>query len=139
MSRFETRLKPQADECFLAALLHSIGMNIIAMERQGHYSDMIAACEKNNWSLIQLEKQSYGMTHTEVGKKAALHWKLPDIYQPLMEISPNSEPGTIVEDLAKLTFIAAVCGFAAAGDSGERDRDRCGAPVSISSSVAQAT
>lgn len=105
---FDTRLKPQADEGFLAGLLHSIGMNIIAMERQGHYSDMIAACEKNNWNLIQLEKQSYGMTHTEVGKKAALHWKLPDVYQPLMEISPNSEPGTIVEDLAKLTFIAAV-------------------------------
>jgi HD-like signal output (HDOD) protein len=106
---FETRLKSQADECFLAALLHSIGMNIIAMERQGHYSDMIAACEKNNWSLVQLEKQSYGMTHAEVGKKAALHWKLPEIYQPLMEISPNSAPETIVEDLAKLTFIAAVC------------------------------
>jgi hypothetical protein len=102
-------------------------MNIIAMERQGHYSDMIAACEKNNWSLIQLEKQSYGMTHTEVGKKAALHWKLPEIYQPLMEISPNSAPETIVEDLAKLTFIAAVCGIAAAGDSRERQRGRCGA------------
>jgi HD-like signal output (HDOD) protein len=128
---FETRLKPQADEGFLAALLHSIGMNIIAMERQGHYSDMIAACEKNNWSLVQLEKQSYGMTHAEVGKKAALHWKLPEIYQPLMEISPNSAPGTIVEDLAKLTFIAAVSRIAAARDSRERHRGRCRAPVSI--------
>ncbi len=105
---FETRLKPQADECFLAALLHSIGMNIIAIERQGHYSDMIAACEKNNWSLVQLEKQSYGMTHTEVGKKAALHWKLPDIYQSLMEISHDSPPESISDDIAKSTFIAAV-------------------------------
>ncbi len=105
---FDTRLKPQADECFLAALLHSIGMNIIAMERQGHYSDMIAACEKNKWDLAKLEKQSYGMTHSEVGKKAAQFWKLPDIFERIMEISHLSDAAALTEPLQQSTYIAAV-------------------------------
>jgi HD-like signal output (HDOD) protein len=104
----ETRLKPQADECFLAALLHSIGMNIIAMERQGHYSDMIAACEKNKWDLAKLEKQTYGMTHSEVGKKAALFWKLPEGFQSIMEISQHSVTSGLTEPLEQSTYIAAV-------------------------------
>lgn len=103
-----TTMKAQAEEGFLAALLHSIGMNLLALQREGHYSDMLAACEKNKWNLAQLEKQSYGVTHTELGKKAAVHWSLPEIYQKLMEITPSTDAGTLTEPMEKLTFIAAV-------------------------------
>lgn len=103
-----TTLKNQADEAFLAALLHSIGMNLLALEKAGHYSDMIDACEKNKWDLLKLEKQSYGVTHTEAGKQAAQFWKLPDIYQQLMEITPASDVAALKDPMEKLTFIAAV-------------------------------
>ncbi len=104
----ETTLKPQADESFLAALLHSIGMNIMALQKQGHYSDMIDACEKNKWELSKLEKQSYGTTHTTLGKRAAEAWKLPDIFKRLMEISPTTEYTNLLDPLEKSTYIAAV-------------------------------
>lgn len=104
----ETKLKPQADECFLAALLHSIGMNIMALQKQGHYSDMIDACEKNKWELSKLEKQSYGTTHTILGKRAAETWKLPDIFKRLMEISPTTEYTNLLDPLEKSTYLAGV-------------------------------
>ncbi|MBN8221888.1 MAG: HDOD domain-containing protein [Spirochaetes bacterium] len=104
----ETKLKPQADECFLAALLHSIGMNIMALQKQGHYSDMIDACEKNKWELSKLEKQSYGSTHTTLGKRAAEAWKLPEIFKRLMEISPATEYTNLLDPLEKSTYIASV-------------------------------
>ncbi len=103
-----TSLKSQAEEAFLAALLHSIGMNLLALQREGHYSDMLAACEKNKWNLSQLEKQSYGVTHNELGKKAAIQWGLPAIYQKLMEITTATDASALTEPLEKLTFIAAV-------------------------------
>lgn len=104
----ETKLKPQADECFLAALLHSIGMNIMALDKQGHYSDMMDACEKNKWDLAKLEKQSYGTTHTTLGKRAAEAWKLPEIFKRLMEISPATEYTNLLDPLEKSTYMAAV-------------------------------
>lgn len=104
----ETKLRPQADECFLAALLHSIGMNIMALQKQGHYSDMIDACEKNKWELSKLEKQSYGTTHTILGKRAAEAWKLPDAFKRLMEISPATEYTNLLDPLEKSTYMAAV-------------------------------
>jgi|GEM_PF-3413781 len=104
----ETKLRPQADECFLAALLHSIGMNIMALDKQGHYSDMIEACEKNKWDLAKLEKQSYGTTHSLLGKRAAEIWKLPDVFKRLMEISPATEYTNLLDPLEKSTYIAAV-------------------------------
>ncbi|MFZ5629468.1 MAG: HDOD domain-containing protein [Spirochaetota bacterium] len=103
-----TSLKSRADEAFLAALLHSIGMNIMALQKGGHYSDMIDACEKNKWDLLKLEKQSYGMTHTELGKRAAETWKLPPVFLRLMEISPASEPAQLTEAVEQLTYTAAI-------------------------------
>lgn len=111
----ETKLKPQADECFLAALLHSIGMNIMALQKQGHYSDMIDACEKNKWELSKLEKQSYGTTHTTLGKRAAEAWKLPDVFKRLMEISPTTEYTNLLDPLEKTTYIASVVASALLG------------------------
>lgn len=103
-----TTLKPQAEEAFLAALLHSIGMNLLALQKEGHYSDMIAACEKNKWELAKLEKQSYGITHAEIGKKAAEQWKLPPIFQKLMEINVAMDTTLLTEPMEKLVFTGAV-------------------------------
>lgn len=105
----ETKLRPQADEAFLAALLHSIGMNIMALQKQGHYSDMIDACEKNKWDLTKLERQSYGTTHTLLGKRAAEAWKLPEVFKRLMEISPSTEYTNLLDPMEKSTFMASVC------------------------------
>jgi len=104
----ETKLRPQADEAFLSALLHSIGMNIMALQKQGHYSDMIDACEKNQWDLTKLEKQSYGTTHSTLGKRAAEAWKLPDIFKRLMEISPATEYSNLLDPMEKSTYMASV-------------------------------
>lgn len=101
-------LKAQSEEGFLAALLHSIGMNIMALQKGGHYSDMIDACETNKWDLLKLEKQSYGITHTELGKKAAETWQLPGLFSRLMEISPSSDPAQLTENMEKLTYTSAV-------------------------------
>ncbi|MBV6492280.1 MAG: hypothetical protein LDLANPLL_00273 [Turneriella sp.] len=105
----ETSLRKEADEAFLAALLHKIGMSIMALQNAGHYSDMIQACEKNKWDLQKLEKQSYGITHIELGKKAASTWKLPDEFQKFMEISATSPYESLTSPLEKSTFIGAVC------------------------------
>jgi len=104
----ETTLRAQADECFLAALLHSMGMNIMALQNKGHYSDMIDACVKNKWELAKLEQQAYGTTHTALGKKAAEYWKLPDIFQRIMEISAASDDASLVSSVEKSTYVAAV-------------------------------
>jgi HD-like signal output (HDOD) protein len=103
-----TTLKPQAEEAFLAGLLHSIGMNLLALKHEGHYSDMLAACEVNKWNLLELEKQSYGTTHTALGRQAAVQWKLPPIFEKLMEITVEMDTAKLAEPMEKITYAAAV-------------------------------
>lgn len=96
-----------ADECFLGALLHTIGMNVMAITKQLHYSSMLEACEKNKWDLKKLEKQSYGVTYVELGRKAAEKWQLPATLVRLMEVSLHSAPETLIEPIDRFTFLAA--------------------------------
>lgn len=103
-----TAHKAQADEAFLAALLHSIGMNVLSLEKQGHFSDMLEACEKNKWDLLKLEKQAYGVTHLELGLQAVEHWGLPAIYSRLIHVTPSSDIQELDSVLEKSTFVAAV-------------------------------
>jgi len=102
----ESPHKNLADECFLGALLHTIGMNIMAQSKQLHYSSMIEACEKNKWDLQTLEKQSYGKTHIDLGKMAAEKWALPEIYRRLMEISLATDVKTLATPTEQITYVA---------------------------------
>jgi len=104
----ETKHANMSDECFLGALLHSIGLNIMALSKQMHFSSMIEACEKNKWDILKLEKDSYGTTHVELGKQAAEKWNLPQHYHNLMNISVRSQPTELTELIMQITFIAAV-------------------------------
>lgn len=109
----ESSHKNISDECFLGALLHTIGMNVMSLTKQLHYSSMLEACEKNKWDLKNLEKQSYGVTHVELGRKAAEKWQLPETYRRLMDVSLASDANTLLEPIDQVIFLAAYLSSAA--------------------------
>ncbi len=110
---------PDADEAYLAGLLHDIGKLVFLLQfprefaafhtelsAQGHYS-------LHGTLPIELEKAHFGMSHMEAGRQVALHWGFPANlvdaiwmhHQPVMDTIPP-EPSSLGQ---LLRFADVVC------------------------------
>lgn len=102
-----------AEEAFLAGLLYNIGMSILALNKGDHYAFLIEQAEKNGFDLRDMEKSSYGTTHSEAGQQAAQQWNLPESLQHSMLLTPSSMNGS--DDLGNITVISVFLGMQGAG------------------------
>ena len=66
------------EDCFIAALLMDIGCLVLHKLLRDQY-DMLCAEAQSHADLPALEKQKLGITHMDVAKILAAHWKLPDV------------------------------------------------------------
>ncbi|MBI3395001.1 MAG: HDOD domain-containing protein [Spirochaetia bacterium] len=69
------------EESFVSALLHRIGMTILALNRTEHYELILQQCEKNGWGLMKMEQGAYKTTHNSVTQEAFATWNLPEAMQ----------------------------------------------------------
>lgn len=76
------------EELFLGALLHKIGMTILAQHYQHQYSDILQYSETGRKKLLTLEEEQFSVTSIDVGTKVFEQWKLP---QQLREIISNQD------------------------------------------------
>lgn len=102
-------IKSPLEEAFLGALLHRIGMTILAINRPDHYQVLLDFASKGKESLVQLEEKSYQINQNQVTQMVCDAWKLPpDLAEPLMNADCSPEDIGAFSDVTRLTIAAAV-------------------------------
>jgi len=97
------------EEVFLSALLHKIGMSILAVNKSEHYALLLEECEKNEFDILEMERSSYGTDHMELGRQIAEMWKLPNELVRCCGIGTHTKVEELQTELEKITFIASIC------------------------------
>ena len=97
------------EEAFVGALLHRIGMSIIAMNKPDHYDTLLDFSEQGKGSLVELERESYRTDQNAVTALVCDAWKLPPaLREPLVKADCESEEVAALSDLTRLTIVSAV-------------------------------
>lgn len=97
------------EEAFLAALLHRIGMSIIAVNKADHYSALLEFCEKQDGDLRGMERDSYRFDQDQVAVMVGEAWKLPpELKETLAQIDCEPEVVPQLSDLTRLTILSAI-------------------------------
>ncbi len=103
--------KEIVEEVFLAALLHKLGITVLAINKGDHYAFLLEQAEQDELDIIELEKSAYGITQVEIGRHLATEWKLPEVIVRCCGISTNTKIEELQSDIEKITFIASICGM----------------------------
>ena len=67
----------EAEDIFLAGLLHDIGIVLEDQHVHDHFLAVIGSLDKNR-TLAQVERDIMGFDHTTLGEKVAENWKFPE-------------------------------------------------------------
>lgn len=97
------------EELFLGALLHKIGMSILALNLRKPYAEAIRAAEEQGVPLQEMEQKQFGTNHVEVGKMVFDQWKLPEALKTV--IAEHDFPADEIEsrsDLVRITALASL-------------------------------
>lgn len=111
---------PECEEIATAALLHDIGKVIIRLKCENQSSEMSALMSKKGLSSFQVERETIGTDHAEVGGWLAKSWFLPEkLIVPIafhhdVEGSALHQTKTAVVHLADVLIKAS--GFGYSGD-----------------------
>ncbi len=101
--------KQYKEQAFLGALLHKIGMTILALDQKKAYSDLIENAEKNFADLIEEERKTFGTDHVEVGKLAFEKWNIPaDLQEVIADHNFPASDVDSVPDLVRITALASL-------------------------------
>ncbi len=73
--------KKLSEDAFVSALLHRVGMTIMALNHPDHYNVILDQCAKNGWELRKMEQDSYKTTHAALTLEAFASWNLPAAMQ----------------------------------------------------------
>lgn len=73
----QTGSKALAEECFAAGLLHDTGKVILLSERPGEYAEVQHRLEEDGASIEEVESESLGCSHAQLGGYLMSIWGLP--------------------------------------------------------------
>ncbi len=92
------------EEAFIAGLMHDIGQIVLASAAPEEFSAVMASDAAN---LINIEKETYGMSHTQVGQKLLQYWQLPEplsssvrFHHSIQTVTSGEQPLTALVALA---------------------------------------
>ena len=78
IARRERRGMATIDQCFLAGLLHDTGQLVLAFGLPEEYDQVIARAKAENRQIWQVEQETFGATHADVGAYLLALWGLPN-------------------------------------------------------------
>lgn len=103
------KLNLEVGDAFVTALLHNIGMTVLALNKKDHYELLMEHSERTGDSLIGLEKDAYGTRHDDVSRMAFAQWKLPESMQTVAnQLNFSLDQTESVSDLSRVTTLAAI-------------------------------
>ena len=62
---------PQRDNAFVAALLHDVGLLVLATQERDYLAMVLERAQREHRPLFEIEREERGVTHAEVGGAAA--------------------------------------------------------------------
>ena len=106
IARAETLDKENTDNTFMAGLLHDVGQLIIAAEIPDQYGEVLKKLQNQPDSLYEIEHQTIGSSHAEVGAYLLGLWGFPDAI--IEAVAFHHLPGScIAEGLVPLSIVHA--------------------------------
>jgi HD-like signal output (HDOD) protein len=93
------------EEAYILGLLHDLGRIIMAIHFQEHYRAIRNLAENRKLPMWFAEIQ-YGLTHTEIGRWAAVKWAFPEVFQKVMEFHHMPERSATFGPEARLICLA---------------------------------
>jgi len=79
------RIHGKLDVGFTGGLLCDIGQLVMHEVRPEEYQQIIAQVSQSNSDIVEAEREAFGYTHMQVGQKMAGIWKLPVVYQNIIQ------------------------------------------------------
>lgn len=106
------KLKREAlrEEIFVGALLHKIGMTVLALNHEQKYSNLLEFSEKEGLDFREEEKRAFGVDHMDLAAELAERWKLPpDLREIMTRHQFAAEDTAAVSDPVRITALASLC------------------------------
>lgn len=67
-----------AADCFVGGLLHDYGQIVFAQTYPKQFRRIFKKAHKNETPILQMEREAFGMSHTELGADLGTRWHLPE-------------------------------------------------------------
>ncbi len=71
---------PKRDTLFTSGLLHDIGRLVLCINATDKMIECFKLCESEDKSLTEIEFETFGFDHTDVGTAVLKNWKLPAVH-----------------------------------------------------------
>jgi putative nucleotidyltransferase with HDIG domain len=94
------------DLAYTAGLLHDIGKVALDQYMNLAYPMFYRRVQENTENLINVEKELFGLNHTEVGGRLAEKWDLPERLKEVIEYHHNPEKARVDPELTHLVYVA---------------------------------
>ena len=93
------------EEAFVCGLLHDIGKVVLNIIDRRKFITVLDIIVEENIPFPEAEKRVFGISHMEVGKAAAVAWKLPEVYKAVFE-SHEDFQGAVPSDNKLLLIVS---------------------------------
>ncbi|MGH9344541.1 MAG: HDOD domain-containing protein [Terriglobia bacterium] len=105
----------EKDFAYLAGLLHDIGRLALGMMKPMEYGNLLSSEDVNPISILDREREMFGVDHCEAGRKIMESWKLPKSFMEVtsQHHSPKGSQFDIVALVNRSCLIADAIGFGA--------------------------
>ncbi|MDP2847413.1 MAG: HDOD domain-containing protein [Humidesulfovibrio sp.] len=77
LARQQNLSRTEAEDCFVAGLLHDVGKLVLAQFRPQEFADALDEARQQGRPLHEAERASIGVDHAELGAALARRWELP--------------------------------------------------------------
>lgn len=105
LAKFTKLVKP--DHAYTAGLLHDIGKTVLDQFLASDYPLFYRkVLEDINRPLLQVEKELFGYSHTELGEKLSIKWGLPESLTEAIAYHHDPEKAKKNLKLTSITFLA---------------------------------
>ena len=116
--------KRQADDAFMAAMLHDIGKLVLAVHLEEHFARVLSAMREHARPMHAIEEELSGVTHAGIGAYLLGLWGLP---YPIVEaVAHHHAPARLAHgcfDIVGAVYVADMLAHQCAGASPDATHD----------------
>ena len=98
--------KALADLAYTAGLLHDIGKVVLDQRLNAVYPLFYRGVQLEGKELIQMEKDVFGVSHTEAGNRLAQKWSFPDNLREIVTYHHFPERASVDSELCHIVYLA---------------------------------